>query len=165
MKPVVWNSPSVMGRFHSFYIRRAPELCWLWQRGKDKDGYGQFSVGYRNIRAHRYAFMLKLGGEIPDQLQVCHTCDTPACVNPRHLFLGTPADNMRDRDRKGRNGFAAPKGEDSGMAKLTEKQVLKLLELASTGLYTRIELGAMFGISVWQVWHIASGRGWKHLLY
>ncbi len=69
--------------------------CWLWSRGKDK--YGSFK-GYRT---HRLAYR-NLVGEFDEALLICHHCDTPACINPAHLFPGTPDDNNRDMCRKGR---------------------------------------------------------------
>ena len=75
--------------------------CWNWIGSKHKSGYGHTSrtkSGY----AHRYIYELMIG-EIPDGLCVCHHCDNPSCVNPDHMFVGTMADNMHDRDKKGRN--------------------------------------------------------------
>lgn len=75
--------------------------CWLWQGGVNNGGYGSFAVdGHRKVMAHRYSVELD-GREIPPSMYVCHTCDTPRCVNPAHLFVGTPLDNFRDRIAKG----------------------------------------------------------------
>jgi hypothetical protein len=78
-----------------------PGECWEFLGTRDKDGYGRLAVDGRKTRAHRVAWVV-YRGEIPEGLHVLHTCDVPACVNPEHLFLGTHADNMHDRDAKGR---------------------------------------------------------------
>lgn len=84
------------------YVPHAPsDGCWLWNGLLNRKGYGSFRFRGKQQCAHRVAYKL-LVGEIPGGLFVCHSCDTPACVNPKHLWLGTAADNNRDRDIKGR---------------------------------------------------------------
>lgn len=70
-----------------------------------------------NYRAHLFAWML-CNGRIPEGMVIMHTCDVPLCVNPAHLNLETPAENVADRDMKGRTA----KGENQGHSKLTETQ-------------------------------------------
>lgn len=76
--------------------------CWLWRGARGPRGYGHFKI-QQIERAHRVAFAIA-NGPIPADMFVLHRCDVPTCVNPAHLFLGTQADNMADRDRKGRTG-------------------------------------------------------------
>lgn len=76
--------------------------CWLWLNSVDRDGYGVIVVkGIHGKKAHRIAYQAA-NGEIPAGACVCHRCDTPRCVNPDHLFLGSQADNVRDCAGKGR---------------------------------------------------------------
>lgn len=75
--------------------------CLLWLGFVNENGYGMLYVAGRNRLAHRTLFALS-NGPIPDDICVLHRCDTPICVNPEHLFLGTQADNVRDKVRKGR---------------------------------------------------------------
>lgn len=115
--------------------------CWLWTGYMNRQGYGRLRVGGRSgrmILAHRASWERERG-PIPDGLDCLHACDTPLCINPAHLFLGTHADNMADMVRKGRIG-----GERHAKAKLTWRKVLELRERRREGeTYNRMakELG------------------------
>jgi HNH endonuclease len=79
---------------------RKTDNCWIWAGHIDSEGYGECSHGKS---AHRVAYKLATGQD-PGESFVLHKCDTPACVRPDHLFLGTHLDNVRDMDAKGRRG-------------------------------------------------------------
>lgn len=102
-------------RFHQKYIPEPNTGCWLWTDAPNRKGYGELVVGKKVLRAHRVSWFLHFG-EIKEGLHVLHKCDTPACVNPCHLFLGTNSDNMIDKKLKGRatshesNKTRCPKG-------------------------------------------------------
>lgn len=84
-------------------VATVPEAgCWLWMGGAYPSGYGRMTSGGKNRRAHRGVWEL-VNGPIPEGLAVCHKCDTPLCVNPDHLFLGSQAANVRDMAAKGRH--------------------------------------------------------------
>lgn len=90
--------------------------CWIWQGAKYGHGYGKFRLGRERKAAHRYSYQLHYG-EIPNRQHILHHCDTPACVNPQHLYAGTHQDNMRDRTQKKRENPV--RGSKHCHAKLT----------------------------------------------
>jgi hypothetical protein len=88
-----------------FYEKTIPEPntgCLLWTASRNGSGYGTFALAWRRTAmAHRFAWELERG-PVPPDLEVCHHCDTPACVNTSHLFVGTTSENKKDQVRKGR---------------------------------------------------------------
>lgn len=76
--------------------------CWIWT-GAMQNAYGKIRVMMKDVRAHRASWEIHKG-PIPNGVCVLHACDTPLCVNPSHLFLGTQTENMDDRQKKGRIG-------------------------------------------------------------
>lgn len=130
--------------------------CWLWTASKDKDGYGQIRVDGKNLKAHRLVIELE-GSDVPSGMCVLHRCDTPSCVRPDHLYIGTMADNVRDRDDRGRR--APPVGENNGRAKLTTEDVAKIRRVYASG-FTQQMIANRFGVHQTTISNIIRGRNW-----
>lgn len=149
-----WNQkiePSAVDRL------AAPDACVLWTASKNARGYGVFRLDNRSLLAHRVAYV-QANGQIPDGALVRHTCDDPACVNPRHLVLGTPADNSADMVERGR--FADQSGEKNGRAKLDWAKVDEIRARLEAGESQRA-LAEEFGVSQPHLSDIKLGRTWQ----
>lgn len=129
--------------------------CLLFTGKHDRDGYGRVKRFGREWLAHRWTFTAERG-PIPVGLFVCHRCDTPACVNPDHLFLGTARENNVDRDSKGRGA----KGERVGTSKLTRSQVAEIRALVASGAEKRAT-GKLFGVNETMIGFIVRGTSWR----
>ena len=143
-------------RFADKFIIEPYSGCWLWTSTTYRNGYGMFFINGKLVGAHRASWML-YRGEIPLGVNVLHRCDTPSCVNPDHLFIGSRSDNIQDSITKGR--FHAAKGENSGRAKLTEDDVIKIRESKKT----QRSVAKEFGISPTHVWYLRNGHYWRHI--
>lgn len=108
-----------------------PEIgpCWLWT-GCYTRGYG-FNPLFPEKRAHRMSWLIHKG-EIPQGKHVLHQCDNPPCVNPNHLFIGTPQDNATDRGNKGRQ--VSLHGYDHPLTRITDEQVIEIRRLSASGM-------------------------------
>ena len=139
--------------------------CWIWlgakngkaTKRKNGSGYGFLWWEGRMQPVHRLSFAAFVG-PIPKGLLCLHRCDTPACINPDHLFLGTQQDNMSDKVRKGRQ--ARQKGEAHGGAVLTAVQAAEVRFLAQQGRLLQREIGALYGVARETVSQIARGKLW-----
>lgn len=136
--------------------------CWIWTGARTDSGYGRIKVNGRYHRAHRVSYEMYIG-PVPEGLFVCHHCDVPECVNPTHLFAGTPTDNMRDARSKDRlRGLEQP-GEKNRSAKLTEDAVIEMRGLRADGGITVTELAKRFGVTHGQVSKILARKKWAHV--
>lgn len=127
--------------------------CWLWTGFADPGGYGRLNINKTPVVASQLSWRIHFG--LADAgLFVCHHCDAPGCVNPAHLFLGTPAENSRDMSRKGRSYW----GERHYAAKLTADQVrfIRASELQGK------ELARMFGVWPSAISKVRRGQRWAH---
>ena len=134
--------------------------CWLWKQCKDRWGYGHFKLGKKTCQAHRVSYFFYVGN-IPKGMCVLHNCDNPACVNPKHLFIGTNLDNVRDRERKGRGDSG--RGEDSGSARLTNKQVLEIRKRYIPYQLSSEKLAKEYGVKKRAIQKVILRRTWKHI--
>ena len=139
---------------------KGPDECWEWQAMKYTCGYGSIWVVDKHVPAHRLAWELE-NGPIPFGLWVLHHCDNRSCVNPSHLFLGTRQDNIDDMVQKNRHAFF--KGEDNGMAKLTEKDVIEIRILLAKG-ETKQMIAKQFNVSEGPIYGISRNINWTHVI-
>jgi hypothetical protein len=157
-KKHVWCSPRC--RLIDGIDIRSEDECWEWRGNRRPDGYGVISLGRGAMaRAHRFAYQV-FAGPVPADMDVCHKCDNRACANPRHLFLGSHAENMADMAVKGRAGPKEPaRGQCHWNARITPGQVkaIRMMAGPSRG------VARQFGVSSSLVRKIKSGRVWKHI--
>ena len=138
-----WPDVTPESRFWSKVDKCGDDECWPWTATKSRLGYGKFTLGVNNkVNAHRYSYEIA-NGPIPDGMLVCHGCDNPPCVNPKHLFVGTHKDNMQDAVKKGR----AARGSRLPQTKLTDAQVLEAVSLAKDRSRTIESVAKLYGIS------------------
>jgi hypothetical protein len=151
----------------------APSLfeCWRWNGTIGTHGDGQFHFEGRTWRAHRLAFFLH-NGTLNETAVICHSCDNPLCVNPAHLFAGTPAENMADCVRKGRQARGPShkgpnleqrlRGSACYNAKVSEEDVREIRRLRTEG-YMLTQLAARFPLHPMTIGEIARRETWRHV--
>lgn len=132
--------------------------CWLWMGPLNQGGYGATHDGRsRWMAAHRRAWVLTHGA-VPEGMWVLHRCDVRRCVNPEHLYLGSPKDNARDRGER----FYGPRPVRSANARLSASDVRRIRELSAAGVTFEV-LSKTFGCSWVNVSTIVRRLTWKHV--
>ena len=144
-------------RFWEKVGKKREDDCWLWLGARHHTGYNQFDVGGKKVAAHRYSWILSFGN-IPNDINVLHSCDRPSCVNPKHLFLGTQQDNVQDCKQKGRLNRAH--GEKHGRAKLTDTIVLDIKLKLEKG-WLQKDVAKLYHVSQAHISRIALDKGWN----
>jgi hypothetical protein len=151
-------------RFWQKVDRRGVDDCWPWKASKFKQGYGRFSLKGRRLKAHRVAYALTYG-ELPTWtvdrgIVIRHRCDNKICCNPAHLETGSQAENVRDRDVRGRTKVGV--GERHGRAVLTEMIVLAIRERVQNG-ERQVDVAADLNIPRQYVNGVVHRKIWKHI--
>lgn len=155
------SGASLIDRFNAFVVCDEGGGCWSWLGGKNRQGYGKFSVGGSTKMAHRVSYEIYYK-KIPEGMMVCHKCDNPECTNPEHLFLGNAAENMRDKIQKGRHKGAA-KGQQHHNSRLKESDVKEIRQTYAAGKASQYELAQRFCVTQSQISAIVNKRKWGHL--
>lgn len=131
--------------------------CWIWQRALSGRGYGTAWNGEKNVLAHRLSYELFVE-KPPSNLHVCHRCDVPACVNPKHLFLGTDRDNLLDCIAKGRRPKTGPTRGQCKLASLTPEIAAAVKAAIKTRTGSLRQVAITFGIPLHTVKDISCGK-------
>lgn len=143
-------------------VSTKPGPCWKWT-AETYRGYGRLRVHTKTatkwVRAHRLSYVLHCG-EIPEGLIVRHTCDNPSCVNPDHLLLGTQADNMTDKVRRGR--VPDLKGERNPFRKLNDDDIRHIRHMLDAG-HSQQSVGILLGVHQRTIGRIALKQTWAHV--
>jgi hypothetical protein len=146
-------SPIETARFWTKVRGGKPNECWPWTARKNEKGYGRFA---QTIAAHRMAYHL-IKGPIPDGQIVLHSCDNPACCNPRHLRAGTHLDNSSDAKDRSRLAY----GPANGRSRISAEQAAYIR--TNPDKKTGRALAVEFGLAESTVSYIRSGRSWTRL--
>ena len=145
--------------FEYFLPAECPPIdCWRWQGSFYGVGYGKVSFGQKQMYAHRLAWELAHGSEIPNGVQIRHTCDNRWCVNPGHLVDGSFYDNMQDAIERDR--FRHTSGHWN--ARLSVEQVRQIRELGAAGIRHET-IAENFGVCRSAVTNIINRKSWRQV--
>jgi len=143
-----------IGWLLSNYVPITESGCWIWEGHSTNDGYGRMKVGREHVLTHRLSYEAHYG-EIPSGYCVLHKCDTPSCINPSPLFLGTRTDNNTAKIEKNRHDY----GEASPWAKLSDDAVLD----AKNSHEPITVLARRNGVSHETMRKAVNGTTWRHV--
>jgi hypothetical protein len=132
-------------------IKKDHNDCWIWQKSKGGP-YAKVRYKMKTYSGHKASYEAFVG-EVPAGMWVCHKCDNPPCINPDHLFLGSPSDNNLDAIKKGR----WPIGEKSHLSKFTDIQTEEIRLLKNEGL-TYERLSRIFNCSITHLYNIVKNK-------
>lgn len=138
----------------------SPDDCWRWDGATNDAGYGQFWFKGRLRYAHRVSWEVANGRSPGRGLVVRHSCDNPPCTNPRHLLVGTVADNNDDKVRRGRAVYAV--GTAVGSAKLNPQLVREIRMLYRSG-WSKSEIARRMGCAQPTIRNVLIGKTWAHV--
>lgn len=152
---ISWRS---LKRFLNRILIGKPDACWVWQGEPTEDGYGLFRLNGQQELAHRVAWKIANGQDVPPGLVIRHSCDYGLCVNPAHLLSGTQLDNVADRHKRGRD----PRnyGEANGRAKLNRRTARKAKRLLAEGKPRKL-VANICKVSLTTVDRIFRGERWQ----
>lgn len=139
-------------RFRKFMGSPNQAGCCLWEGYVQPSGYGRFMLNGKAVRSSRFAYAA-FRGPIPAGMCVLHSCDTPACVNPKHLRVGSIAENNAEKEAKGRANH--PRGLQHGRLKLTPGVMRTVRRMLASGA-TQARVASATGISRASVYNVAN---------
>lgn len=148
----------IFQKINKFYIDK--NNCFVWTGNKTHDNYGRIRIGNKKYRVHRIVYILYYG-EIPkNKPYICHKCNNSKCINPEHLYAGTPKDNVRDMINAKRNNHL--KGEKHPKAKLKKHQILEIRNLHKKG-YSIRKIAKKYNMGKTTIQLIINKKIWKHI--
>ena len=164
-EPTKFSQGTLEERFWRKVKKAGDDECWIWQGGKNSKGYGVIALPQKStnvkggsLLAHRLSYQIATGEDLKTADVVCHSCDNPPCVNPKHLRKDTTSGNIKEAFDKGRKTATVRTGEDNAKSKLTLEQVRFIRANPQLG---HKAIADMFGLSPNCIRGVRIGRTWK----
>jgi DNA-binding CsgD family transcriptional regulator len=155
------NYVSVKDRLLKNVFKDSVSGCWIKTK-VSKNKYATMRINGKKLKAHRVAYEIFNNVIIDDEMVICHHCDNPPCINPKHLFMGTIADNNTDKMKKGRHKFDPPHGMRCSNSILTDEKVMDILDKINQGL-SNLEIANIFKVTRQTISRIRNNKIWKHI--